>query len=74
MDLILRNTLLVGQFEGRPVDIGIDGGRIAVIAPDLIADGPEIDVHNRLVSPGFVETHIHLDKSCICWQPVGVQR
>ena len=65
MDLILRNALLAGQFEGRRVDVGIDGGRIAVIAPDLVAEGPEIDVHNRLVSPGFVETHIHLDKSCI---------
>jgi cytosine deaminase len=27
--------------------------------------GPVIDAGGRLVSPGFVETHIHLDKSCI---------
>jgi cytosine deaminase len=26
---------------------------------------PIVDVHGRYVSPGFVETHVHLDKSCI---------
>ena len=46
-------------------DIGIAGGRIAAIAPELAAEGETIDLGGRLVSPGFVETHIHLDKSCI---------
>ena len=46
-------------------DIGIAGGRIAVIEPGLAAEGETIDLGGRLVSPGFVETHIHLDKSCI---------
>src|ERR1700731_2005001 len=27
--------------------------------------GPEDDLNGRLVVPGFVETHIHLDKSCL---------
>jgi cytosine deaminase len=29
------------------------------------AGGDVLDVHGRYVSPGFVETHVHLDKSCI---------
>ena len=33
--------------------------------PDSPAEGEEIDVGGRLVSPGFIETHIHLDKSCL---------
>ena len=65
MDLILRNATVVGVNDGQPVDIGIDGGRIAAIEPALAAEGRELDVGGRLVGPGFIETHIHLDKSCI---------
>ena len=65
MDLILRNARVAGQEDGPPVDIGIDQGRIVAIEPGLAADGKEIDVDGRLVTPGFIETHIHLDKSCI---------
>jgi cytosine/creatinine deaminase len=63
MELILRNARLAD----RPglTDIGIASGRITAIAPRLAAEAPELDVKGRLVAPGFVETHIHLDKSCI---------
>ena len=64
MDLILRNARRIGA-EHELTDIGIAGGRIAAIEPGLAADGEGIDLGGRLVSPGFVETHIHLDKSCI---------
>ena len=64
MDMILRNSRALGA-EDRLVDIGVDRGRIAAIAPALAAEGPTIDVGGRLVSPGFLETHIHLDKSNI---------
>jgi cytosine deaminase len=64
MDLILRNARRVGA-EDELTDIGIASGRIAAIEPGLVAEGETIDLGGRLVSPGFVETHIHLDKSCI---------
>jgi len=35
------------------------------IEPDLRAEAETIELGRRLVSAGFVETHIHLDKSCI---------
>ena len=66
MDLILRNAYVLGDSEAAAqVDIGIDRGRIAAIAPGLVAGGREIDLGGRLVAPSFIETHIHLDKSCI---------
>ena len=65
MDLILRNGRVAGPPAGAPVDVGIDQGRIAAIEPRLEAEGREIDVGGCLIAPGFVETHIHLDKSCI---------
>lgn len=64
MDLILRSARVVGN-EGVTADIGIDKGRIAAIAPRLAAEGEELDLAGRLVTPGFIETHIHLDKSRI---------
>ena len=64
MDLILRNARRIGA-EHELTDIGIAGGHVAAIEPGLAAEGETIDLGGRLVSPGFVETHIHLDKSCI---------
>src|ERR1700730_10137580 len=64
MELILRNARAGGGNRGL-ADIGIAAGKIAAIAPHLDAEGEAIDVNGRLVSSGFIETHIHLDKSCI---------
>lgn len=64
MDLIVRNARLPSD-HGRVVDIGVAGGRIVAVEAALAAEGEELDVGGRLVAPGFVETHIHLDKSCI---------
>lgn len=64
MDRIIRNARTAHNADST-VDIGIDGGRVAAIEPRLEAEGEALDVGGRLVSPGFVETHIHLDKSCI---------
>ena len=65
MDLILRNARIAGDESRALQDIGIEGGRVAAIESGLSAEGQEIDVGGNLVGPGFVETHIHLDKSCI---------
>src|ERR1043166_6919679 len=64
MDLVLKSARLAGA-EQRLTDIGIENGRIVALQPGLPATGETIDLTGRLVSSGFVETHIHLDKSCI---------
>jgi cytosine deaminase len=67
-DTILRHGRIAGREHG-PADIGLRDGRIAAIAPRLEASASdrtrELALDGRLVIPGFVETHIHLDKSCI---------
>lgn len=65
-DLILRNARIAGTAPDAPLsDIAIQDGRIAAIEPGLGADGEELDAAGGLVSPGLIETHIHLDKSRI---------
>jgi cytosine deaminase len=65
-DLVLRNGRIAGR-DHELVDIGVRGGRIAAIAPQLESgkDAREMMLDGRLLIPGFVETHIHLDKSRI---------
>jgi cytosine deaminase len=70
VDLILRNARLVGgpdarATDGRLVDIGIAGGRITALEPGLAAAGETLDLAGHLVSAGLIETHLHLDKTCI---------
>ncbi|HEU0058422.1 MAG TPA: amidohydrolase family protein [Hyphomicrobiaceae bacterium] len=63
-DLLLKGARLATN-PGAVVDIGIANGKIAAIAPNL-ADAAAIEpIGGGLVVPGLVETHIHLDKSCI---------
>jgi cytosine/creatinine deaminase len=64
LDFILRKARLVGYGE-TTFDIGVANGKIAEIAPTISSDAPHENADGRLVTPGFVDTHIHLDKSCI---------
>ncbi len=62
MDLTFRNARLT---TGQTADVGVDKGRIAAIGGELPDGTTTLDLEGRLLLPGFVETHIHLDKSCI---------
>src|SRR5712675_2218548 len=65
MDLLIRNARLADRASDDPVDIGVGNGRIVAIARGLVADAHVYDAEERLVCPGLVESHIHLDKSRI---------
>ncbi|MCA6121011.1 amidohydrolase family protein [Bradyrhizobium sp. WSM 1704] len=62
-DLVFRNAVTRGSAAA--VDIGIIGGKIAEVAPRLACEAVEIDLGGRLALPGFVDSHIHLDKACL---------
>ena len=62
MDTILRNASITSNMDNQLVDIGITDGKIEAIQANLTADGQEFDLKGCLVTPGFIETHIHLDK------------
>lgn len=61
-DLIIRRA----RVEGRAalVDIAVSAGLIERVDGTVAGDGrAEIDAGGRLVSPAFVQPHIHLDKA-----------
>jgi len=65
-DLILRRCLLLD----REVDIAIGDGKIIAIAPNLSETAQlELDIEGKLVSPPFVESHIHLDSALTAGEP-----
>jgi cytosine deaminase len=70
-DLILRRCRLL--HPDRPpelVDIAISDSRFAAIAPRIEALAPlELDGRERLTSPPFVESHIHLDSALTAGDP-----
>jgi cytosine deaminase len=62
-DLLLRGACLPERAD--PVDITIAGGRIAAIGAAAGPARETIDLGGRLVTPGLVESHIHLDKALL---------
>jgi cytosine deaminase len=61
----LANALLA---DGRRVDVGISEGRIATIDPvgaAFDAGATTIDIAGALLVPGFVDGHVHLDKTLL---------
>src|ERR671936_1799988 len=65
MNVLVRNARLRGR--GELVDIGIEQGRIAAVAPNLAAASAAqtIDAAGDLVVPGFVNLHLHADKALL---------
>ena len=65
MDLTIHNACFLDANALRVADIGVAGGSIVAIESGLKTDAREIDASGCLVVPGMIETHIHLDKTCI---------
>ena len=70
-DLVVRNCrLLRSPSLTEIVDVAIANGKIAAIAPHLPGVArQELDAQQQLVSPPFVESHIHLDSALTAGQP-----
>ncbi|GAB6188990.1 cytosine deaminase [Marinitoga arctica] len=59
MDIIIRNARIIGRNNLN--DIGIEKGKIVEIGKINKTADNEIDANGKLVSPPFVDPHVHLD-------------
>lgn len=70
-DLVIRNGTIVDGTGAEPTagDVAIDDGRISAVG-DVNGQGrEEIDAQDRVVTPGFIDLHTHLDAQ-IAWDPL----
>src|SRR5699024_7363616 len=68
MDLIIRQAKLING--SNLVDIGIHDGKFVKIATHIDRTGArEINAAENLVSPPFVESHVHLDDTLSAGKP-----
>ena len=75
-DLMITGGTLVDGTGAAPVkaDLAVTGGRITQIG-DLAGDtaAETIDASGKIVTPGFVDLHTHLDAQ-IGWDPMMTNR
>ena len=60
-DLIIKGGTIATASDTYQADIGIRDGRIAAIADDL-SGGKVIDAAGKLVLPGGIDSHVHIDE------------
>jgi dihydropyrimidinase len=62
LDMVIRNARVATASDTFACDIGIRGGRIALLGEGLPAGRREIDAAGRTVTPGGIDAHCHLDQ------------
>ena len=62
LDLIIRNGTVATAADVFRCDIGIRDGRIVALGDDLPAADESIDAAGKLVVPGGVDSHCHMDQ------------
>ncbi|MBI1724112.1 MAG: amidohydrolase family protein, partial [Candidatus Tectomicrobia bacterium] len=62
VERVFRNARAAG---GPLADLAVGGGKFLAVTPAAgapVSPG-EVDLEGRVVLPGFIESHIHLDKA-----------
>ena len=62
LDLVIRHARVATAADTFSADIGIAGGRIVALGEGLPGGRREIDATGRVVTPGGVDAHCHLDQ------------
>src|SRR5262245_28673446 len=62
LDLVIRNGTVVTAADSAKCDVGIRDGRIVALAEELPQASREIDARGRLVLPGGVDSHCHIEQ------------
>ncbi|MBW7922674.1 MAG: dihydropyrimidinase [Rubellimicrobium sp.] len=60
LDLVIRGGTVVTASDTARADVGVQGGKIAVLGTSLPKGAREIDAAGLLVMPGGIDSHVHL--------------
>jgi N-acyl-D-amino-acid deacylase len=71
-DLVIRGGTVVDGTgaPGRNADVAIEGDRIVEVGTVTSSGRRELDAGGRIVTPGFVDVHTHLDAQ-LAWDPIA---
>ena len=61
-DLVIRGGTVVTAADRFPADIGVRDGRIVALGEALDRGEEELDASGKLVLPGGIDSHVHLDQ------------
>ena len=68
LDLLIRSARL--PRAAAPVDIAVAGGRVVEVAPGITTEAARvIDAGGQLVTPPFVDSHLHMDSVLTMGRP-----
>ncbi|HDS08896.1 MAG TPA: adenine deaminase [Firmicutes bacterium] len=64
-DLVLKNSKIINVFSGKIIE-----GNLAIIDGYIVGIGDyvgkeEIDLEGRYISPGFIDSHVHIESSMV---------
>ena len=63
LDLAIRGGTLVTAADTTKTDIGICDGKVVLIGHGLPDAARDIDAHGKLVLPGGVDSHVHIEQA-----------
>jgi dihydropyrimidinase len=71
VDLVVRSGLVLSEGRRVTADVGVEGGTVVAIGPDLPSAPVELDASGAYVLPGGVDPHTHLNSR---WPPFNEER
>lgn len=60
MNFVIQNGFILQGLEQVRQDIRVENGKIVEMAETIASDGEVIDAAGKLITPGFVDVHVHL--------------
>ncbi|MGI9433698.1 MAG: dihydropyrimidinase, partial [Geminicoccaceae bacterium] len=61
-DIVIRGGTVVTATDSMSADVGIREGRVVALGETLSGGASEIDASGKLVLPGGVDSHCHLEQ------------
>jgi len=61
-DLVVRNGTVVTAADTQRCDVGVKGGVVVTLGQGLAAGAREIDAGGKLVLPGAIDSHCHIEQ------------